>query len=277
MNDMSTKSKKKPLLIVLGILLALICVLVGTCVFFSVKNNKLIYEMIGDGLSQVAEHYTVTECDAAAQPDKYTDEYQDMRIYGFMKFHTYQYEIEGLGNLSVMRANMGFMQMVSFMITPYEKNVPLCTLDFMYIFGNRKSYVEFYDLVGDTETDEYKTVLSQLGGLKELFADLDELPASENWYDGLLSVVLHKQLKDDTRNSELFGTALGMYLNAADNLSESSAEDKAAQLANTKAYSDGLIEKGGVSTDVFKKALGEDKTRDFFDRVFFGSANYSVS
>lgn len=270
----NTKKKKKTGWIILLIIVLLIGALVGTCACFSAKNNKLIYELIGDGLDQIAEHYTVTECDPAAQPDKYTDEFKDLRFYGLMKFHTDQYEIEGLGNLSVMRANMGFMQMFSFMITPYEKNVPLCTLDFMYIFGNRKSYIEFYDLVGDTETEDYKIVLSQLGGLKELFADVEELSVSEHWYDDLLSVAIHKQLKDDARNEELFGMSLGMYLNAADLLSESSAEEKATQLANTKAYSDGLIEKGGVSTDVFKKALGEDKTREFFGKVFFGTELY---
>ena len=37
-------------------------------------------------------------------------------------------------------------------------------------------------------------------------------------------------------------------------------------------YTDGLIEKGGISTDVFKSALGDDVTKDFFDKVFFGTA-----
>ena len=37
---------------------------------------------------------------------------------------------------------------------------------------------------------------------------------------------------------------------------------------------DGLIDKGGVSTDVFKKELGEAKTRDFFNKVFFGTELY---
>ena len=29
--------------------------------------------------------------------------------------------------------------------------------------------------------------------------------------------------------------------------------------------------KGGISTDVFKKELGPEVTKDFFDRVFFGT------
>ena len=36
-----------------------------------------------------------------------------------------------------------------------------------------------------------------------------------------------------------------------------------------KNYSNGLIENGGVSTDLFVKAMGEEKTRVFFDQVLF--------
>ena len=35
-----------------------------------------------------------------------------------------------------------------------------------------------------------------------------------------------------------------------------------------------LIEKGGISTDVFKKSLGNEATKVFFDEIFFGTANY---
>jgi hypothetical protein len=37
-------------------------------------------------------------------------------------------------------------------------------------------------------------------------------------------------------------------------------------------YTDGLIEKGGISTDVFKNSLGDEETKKFFDSVFFGTA-----
>lgn len=58
-----------------------------------------------------------------------------------------------------MTVNMGFMQMVSYVITPYEKNMPLLSMDFMYIMGKRKAYAEFYDLVPDKTTPEYSEVM----------------------------------------------------------------------------------------------------------------------
>ena len=48
-------------------------------------------------------------------------------------------------------------------------------------------------------------------------------------------------------------------------------EEKNEKKNITLAYTDGLIEKGGISTDVFKKELGPEVTKDFFDRVFFGT------
>lgn len=262
------KKAKKILLGILLTLLALILLLAGVLFFFSMQNNTVMYDTIDSGMDAVRERYTVKELDAG--------EFTDMKFYGFMKFHVDQYEVEGLGNLSVMRANMGFMQMFSFMITPFEKNVPLCTLDYMYIMGNRKSYVEFYDLAGDTASAEYAQVQQQLRDMVARYADIEEIPASQNWYDDLLNVVMHKKLsrKDEQRNMDMFRDALNTYLNAADAVAADTPELAEKQLANTQAYSDGLIEKGGVSTDVFKKALGEDKTREFFDKVFFGTARY---
>ena len=264
------KSKKKPVLIVLGVILAIIAGLVIYLAVVGAQNMKAMNRTIDQGMNEVKAHYTVTPCDAG--------EYADLTMYGLMKFHTEQYEVENLGNLSVMTTNMGMMQMVSFMITPFEKNVPVCTLDFMYIMGNRKSYVEFYDLVGDTQTEEYAGVIAALQEMQGRYADVPDVEVNEAWYDSYLTVVMHKSLtgKQEERNTELFCDALKTYLDASAALPESTPEEAAAQLANTEAYSNGLIEKGGVSTDVFKKALGEETTRDFFNKVFFGTDRFRV-
>ena len=39
----------------------------------------------------------------------------------------------------------------------------------------------------------------------------------------------------------------------------------------TNAYVEGLLRNGGPSTDVFKKALGEQKTAELFKTVLFGT------
>lgn len=265
--------KAKKILKGIGIFFLILLLLVGiffaVCKIYGNKNTFIMNGTINDGLNQVKKHYNVSQLDAG--------EFENLRFYGIMNFHTDQYKVENLGNLSVMTADMGFMQMVSFMIVPFEKNVPMCTLDFMYIFGKRKSYVEFYDLVGDTQTDEYKNVVKQLSDMAAKYDDVKEIEVKENWYDKYLSVIMHKEFSGDNideRNDRLFQDALSAYLNAADALPVSSEEDQKKQLDNTQEYCNGLIEKGGVSTDVFKKALGADKTHEFFDNVFFGTNRY---
>lgn len=253
---------------VLWILFTLILLTAGALIFFSIRNSRIMAEMIGTGLEAVRGYFPLTVRDAG--------EFSEMRMYGIMKFRVQQYDAAELGNVSVMTANMGVMQMCSFMVTPLGRNVPLCTLDFMYILGSRKSYVEFYDLVPDAGTADYRAVLARLSAMQARYADLPEVQTAPAWYDDLLSVAMHKQLKSrqDARNAELFCDALRTWLAAADSAGRSSDADAAQQYRLTKAYSSGLIEKGGVSTDLFKKTQGEEKTREFFDRVFFGTANY---
>ena len=267
---MKTKTKKR-LLTVLIVLVLVIGALVGVILFFAAKNKKVMNQTVEKGLDAVKAAYEVTKLDAG--------EYADMRMYGIMKFHTDQYQVKELGNLSVMTADMGFMQMVSFMITPFEKQVPLCTLDYMYIFGTRKSYVEFYDL--DRVYDgavraEDTAVLEALRAAVQQYSDIEDITVEPKWYDAFSEVKMHKKLsaKDDARNEEMFLKMLNTYLDESKKLEKSAPEQAAAQFKATQDYANGLIDKGGVSTDVFKKSLGEDKTRDFFARVFFGTALY---
>jgi len=239
-----------------------------SCSVIARENNAQIDSIVESGLKLIEKNYTITECN--------TNDYTDITMYGIMKFHTKQYEIEGLGNLSIMTTDMGMMQMMSFMITSFEKKVPLCTFDFMYIGNKRKSYVEFYNLVEDAKTPEYTGILDTLNNLKASFDDVEEIPYKGNWYDNYLTVFMHKAIgsKQDELNSKLFCDSLSAYLKKSEEVEVMSAEAKQKQLQIIEEYSEGLITKGGISTDFFKKNLGEDMTRDFFNKVFFGTDRY---
>ena len=50
-----------------------------------------------------------------------------------------------------------------------------------------------------------------------------------------------------------------------------SYSNTAAKTEKASAYVEGLLSHGGPSTDVFKKALGEEKTAELFRRVLFGT------
>lgn len=67
---------------------------------------------------------------------------------------------------------------------------------------------------------------------------------------------------------------LQTYLTGSDSIELLPAEIIPAKLDAVEAYTHRLIQEGGVSTDVFKKELGEAETTTFFDTVMFGTGNY---
>ncbi len=263
-NKHQNKGKRKVLRMILGVLLALILVVVVVVIVNASRNVKAMNRTIDAVLEELNKSYTVTEVD----PGKY----KEMKMYGIMKFKVEQYKIEGLGNLSLMRVNAGVMQMATIVITPKDKNLPLMSADYMYILGNRKSYLEFYDVVKEKDAT-YNQLMAALSEVVGNYTHLEDFEASEAWYEHLLTVDAYKagKPKNDKDVEQMLRDSVKVYLEHGKGLPELSEEDKTEKRNITLAYTDGLIEKGGISTDVFKAQLGPEETKNFFDQVFFGT------
>jgi hypothetical protein len=182
-----------------------------------------------------------------------------------MTFTVEAYHAQGLGHVSVMRAKgfFGLMRMDTLMIVPRHKDLPLYSYDRIYAMGNDTLIVELYD----TMTGELD--LSALNEVKARYAHLAERDPGEHWYDSikLAESISKKGKKADTPAFDAFTTEhFQAYLNvpAADVLDETKKQELSARYVN------GLLSQGGPSTDVFKKALGEDKTARLFKTVLFG-------
>lgn len=258
------KGKRKVGRMILGIIGVLVIAVVILVAVNASRNVKAMNRSIDVVLEELNKQYTVTEVD----PGKYTE----MKMYGIMKFRVEQYDIEELGNLSVMRVNAGVMQMATIVITPKDKNLPLMSADYMYILSNRKSYLEFYDVVKEKDA-EYNQLLKNLSVVVSNYSHLEDFAASEAWYEHLLSVDAYKAGKPehDEDTVQMLADSVKVYLEHGKQLPVLSEEDKTEKRNITLAYTDGLIEKGGISTDVFKKELGPEETKNFFDNVFFGT------
>jgi len=259
------KGKKKVLRIVLGVLAAIVFVAIIAVSSIASTNVKAMNSTVDAVLTALNENYTVTPVDVG--------DYKEMKIYGIMKFDVEQYDIEELGNLSIMRMNMGVMQMATVVITPQDKNMPLLSADYMYILSNRKAYLEFYDVVKEKDAD-YNALLDALAKTQSDYDYLEDIEASEAWYADLLTVTSYKGGKADVdRDLEsMLVDSLNIYLSHAKTLPLLTEDEKVEKLAITVNYTDGLIEKGGISTDVFKDELGDEETKKFFDNIFFGTA-----
>lgn len=260
------KEKQKMGPIILGIIAAIILIIVIVVSNIGNTNVKAMNDTVDTVIAELKENFTVTPVDVG--------DYKKMKIYGIMNFDVEQYDIEGIGNLSIMRMNaLGLMQMSTVVITPQDKNLPLLSADYMYILSNRKAYLEFYDVVAEKD-EAYQTLLSALTTAKENYNHLEDIQASEAWYADLLTVTTYKAgtPASDTDLKGLLIDSLDVYMSHAKQLPLLSDEEKAEKLDITVEYTDGLIEKGGISTDVFKKELGPEETKKFFDNIFFGTA-----
>ena len=259
------KKRRKRMLITFGIILAIILALAIAVYVISNMNMKAMNQSIDSVMDELRENYTVTPLDAG--------EYGEIKLYGIMKFKVEQYDIEELGNLSVMRINMGVMQMSSVVITPKDKNLPLMSADYIYLLTNRKAYLEFYDLVKEKD-DTYNTLLTNLSDIQKKYDYLNNLEVSPAWYEHLLSVASYKacNMNSDKDIETMLLDSLDAYIQHSKQIPLLSEEEKQEKLTLTVNYTDGLITNGGISTDVFKSALGPDITKKFFDNVFFGTA-----
>ncbi len=261
------KQAWKVIKIVLLVLLGLILAAVAVISVFASKNVKEMNACVEETIAAVAKDHKLTEVDSG--------EFSEMKLFGILKFHIKQYDVEDFGNLSVMTVNAGVMQMATFVFSPFEKDLPLLSCDYMYMLSTRKAYVEFYDLVAE-KNHVYMAWMDRYEDLRTKYADLSDSNAASGWYDEFITVAIYKDAtnKEDARIRGLLNDAVTTYMKQTGTYRLLEESEVPAKVARIKAYSDRLIDEGGISTSFFVSVLGEDTTRAFFDQVFFGTAHY---
>ena len=230
------------------------------------NNTRAMNTAVETALSILREGHRLTPVDPG--------HFGTIKICGVMKFLVEQYAMEGVGNLSVMRMRMGLplMTMATVVVTPFEKNLPLMSADLIYMMGRRKVYIEFYDLAAQKD-ERYLRHIARLASISERYASLPPCPPAPAWYDHLLAATVYRSGKagDDGQLLDLLGDCIRGYSEMCADTPRLDVPKQAEKRRITVGYVDGLVERGGTSTNLFKKALGEDITREFFSKVLFGT------
>lgn len=230
------------------------------------KNTEAMNAAVETTLSLLREKYSLTPMDPG--------HFDVIKVYGVMKFLVEQYAIESIGNLSVMRMKMGLplMTMATVVVTPFERNLPLMSADLIYMIGNRKAYIEFYDLVARKD-ENYLSHISRLASISDHYVSLPPCPPAPAWYDDLLTATTYRggKAEDDQQLISLLGECVSGFLEMCSAAPQLNNAEKVEKRRITAGYVDRLVNQGGTSTNVFKKVLGEEKTREFFSKVFFGT------
>ena len=183
-----------------------------------------------------------------------------------MTFTVKAYHAEGLGHISIMRAKgfFGLMKMDTLIVNPTQIDLPLYSYDRIFAMGNDTLIVELYD----TALSPFDT--TALAEVKEAFAHLPYRDPGEHWYDDikLKESLSFKGKKAQTPAfDEITLKQFDAYLGGAN----TPVSDENTKREKANVYVNGLLEKGGPSTDVFKKTLGEEKTAKLFKEVLFGT------
>ncbi|MBE6875623.1 MAG: bilin reductase [Ruminococcus sp.] len=232
-------------------------------------NKTLIEKRLKTGLETLRKYYTVTERTVP-------EEFRKMNIQN-MHFEIQQYEIEGVGNLLTMKCvDSEVFQMDTFTLMPYFKNLPLFTTDYMYNAETRSYLNEIYNLV-DYQDELYLSYIEKFKANHEKHAQLRDMPVHPCWYDAIRPVCTAKLTKPvaDEENMQIFTENLNTFIEMEQNTPAFTDEEAYQKKWKcNKTYSDRLVDDGGVSTDVFKRALGAEKTKRFFSEVFFAPDLY---
>ena len=215
--------------------------------------------MVNRLLALLGGKYPLTEIDCGG--------FAKMKVGG-MKFIIRAFHAEGLGHVSVMRAAgfFGLMKMDTLIVNPTEIDLPLYSYDYISAMGNETLIIELYDTTL-TKFDE-----SRLLGVKakEKYAAIPERDPGEHWYDEIkLPSSISKKGKKKQLN--LIHSLADGHFDAYISSEKLPVADRAAKQKKTDVYVGGLIEKGGPSTDVFKKSIGDVLTKQLFEEILFGT------
>lgn len=258
-----------PILFAIGIyyfkhklIFTIITVLLSIFIYIVLRNTKLVNKSIEDVTKIIKSKYSLKSIDIG--------EFKKLTAYSIISFDSEIYHIEDLGILSILTSNLVLMQLLTIQIVPFEKDLPLITVDIMYMFNKRIFFIEIYDLMLDNKNEEYKSFLNKVKEFKKNYSEFENFNAKEDWYTELLSGAVQKKFtaKDEQKFVELLNQITTIFIEYS--ISKNKIENVDKKVSLVEEFGNKLVDKSGVSTDMFKRLFGVERTRKYLGNVLFG-------
>lgn len=179
-----------------------------------------------------------------------------------MHFTLEVYDFEGCANISFlsMKAFFGLMKMDSLICTPYSRDLPIYSVDGIYVPGKDTALIELYN----TQIDAVD--LSSMDAVKAKYSFLKEKQNKPYWYDSLhLSPTCTKTGGRADCKALLFemtGAYASLFKDAKDC-------DPSIKSEKNGVFVEGLISNGGPAIDTIRSILGKDAAEELFRRFIF--------
>ena len=139
--------------------------------FTSYTNSSAMNTMIEKWTEIVKTDHELEEIDIG--------EFQKVIVYHVLPFNSKVYKVDTLGIVSIMTMNVGIMEMFTFNINPYYKDLPQLTIDYTITLNTRKLYVEIYDFMINKDTQDCKDFLTKIEELNTKYSDLEDFNSKE--------------------------------------------------------------------------------------------------
>ena len=249
------------------IIIVLISALLAYVGFTVISNKVNMNTIVNNGLSIVQNEFD-------AEPLA-LGEFETIKMYKILPFKSKAYYVEDLGVMPILAMNAGIMQIITININPYEKDLPQLTIDFTIKLNQREIFVEIYELMLNKEDEKYKNFLKKIEEITEKYKDIKDAKIEQSWYLDYTSKAIKKEcyISSEKKMLNFYEEVIEAYIEYAKDAPKLSDSDKKNKVNAIKDFSEKLVEKGGISTDVFKKTLGEEKTLEYFEKVLYGYAH----
>ena len=176
-----------------------------------------------------------------------------------MRFFLEQYNVEGLGNLCVLKtkAMLGLMQLVTVVVTPSSgKNVPFLLVDTMDMGKKHLCYVEYYDCTADGAD---RDLLLAAGAP---YADAADYAEKAAWYVSERMEGSLIKTGEKARLEQMALDALEAYTEQA-----AAAPVKPENVEGLKAFQQRMVKEGNPSAAALTRTLGKEGAETFFKTV----------
>ena len=242
----------------------LLLLIIFILIYIYLRNLKIINKLTDEMITVIKNNFEIKNINIG--------ESAKLKMYGIIPIDSKVYHLENIGVLSIMKVNLGIMQMLTLSINPFEKDLPQVSYEVICIFQKIVFLIDFYGLMLDKDNKEYKYFLNQIEKINKQYSNIENFKSKKEWHTELLSASITKKIKIKQEKilNDIFIEVINIYIDYSKQLNKLDEKEKLNKISLLEEFGNNLVDKGGYSTDVFKKLFGIEKTRNFLGDVIFG-------
>jgi len=254
--------------ILIGVII--IAIIVATPFIIKARNE-------GDRMYEKYNSYTreVLAKNFRLVPDPVKLEYQTLhpwKAVKLIKIVTETKKGKKLKRVDIVDATMGlFVKMFTLFFQPdYSYNVPMFSVDIIFIGGKRIVAIEIIDPAG-IKDENIKKHYQKMRAWKPEVDNLKPKPVTR-WYKNIITDFSLHTTVDRSRDDllfEIYKAYLNIYIEMLKHAEPVSPDLSKEIQEGIEGYVETLIDNGGPAADVFKMLLGKERQKEYIRTVMF--------